>query len=342
MSEQVLLQLRKRSSHETITEPFQIDNEEPIGALSAYLNALYSTSEEYLFFYNELQLSGNLSEFIKNQNISTENLLTIDYMLPDDQESAFSVSLDDTVTFLIVSRRALMACTHYGKVFDLSGSDQPKEMAIKCRNPHGEYGIWHKSVISLNDGSVVREFEGEIREISSCGENIAVGEFNSPRISIIRAVKDDSNGFNESIPVSDFFRSLLLTNSALYWVESLNLIFKYEKETKKITNFSYEATITKIDEFNDIIYAGTSCGLLLVVENGNVSSFKVSIRLCKDIKVNGDVIALLSDYKLVLLDRTDLKQRNNLFFKEQANTVVFFNNLVYVGHGNKVSAFKYL
>lgn len=313
----------------------QVNPNDPISSLSAYLNTILSTSTQFLFFFQNVRIIHSLTEILETQSFPEEETFVIDYMPIEDQTFEWSVQLEDIVISLSKqgnnSENALLANTHNGKLFKIC--DGPEELHSCCRNATDMHGITGNSVILLADGTICRTFDDPIVEIASCGADYAVG-LSSKKIIIV------SGGASSEIQQLDFFRSLVLTDKHLFWIESLNMIFKHDRMTGQRIHFESDVTFTKIAVFEDTIYAGTSNGKLVIISGQEMAVHDIPVRACKDIAVNKERIAVLSHLRAIILDRATLSLCADIIFEAQANSVLFANELLYVAHGDRITAYS--
>lgn len=359
----VIIQLRSRRDPSCITDPFQLAASEPTSTLNAYLNATLHTSAEYIFFYGEEQLHGTLEDLLASHKLSAEETLVIDYTDPTEQPAEAQILLDAAITDLTVQPGNLLwARTLNGRVFEISTEAPPKECGRVFDRIAGPHGVSGRTIYLLETATALFDIpepkrtdgttgsvESEIvTALASDGSAVAValdeqeGPAGHPAAILVfePPVSGGAVVPTDELELCDKAHSLIVMPEKLYWIESLNLIFTYDRKSKERDQVSSEAVMTNIAVVGGVVYASTGNNMLVVAEEGRVVCHELPVRLCTAVAADETHVVLLAQHRVLLLDRQRLVVRSSLHFKEQANAILLHNGLLYVANGQVVSIFK--
>lgn len=353
MQEAAVIQFRNRNSPACITDALQLDLSAQMPHLTACLNTLLATETEYIFYYENCRLTSDIRSVIEKYALDTEHAIVIDYMDTRQQEADLNEPFDDVVTGLCCHKGRLYASTYSGRLYSVAEdafgqaeSGKRPEATVDVRMIVGDlriYAATEDSVVDLETGqAMASQLDSKIACLATHGDSIALG-MEDKRILLIFADEEAATSGDtriiDMVPTNSFFRSIALAEDALYWVESLNVIFRYDLETKSKQHHSAELTITSIRVEKDVIYAATSNSKLVVVANGSLSVHDVSTRLVDKILVGNGILLLVAQYSIAVLDQKTLEEKTCLFFDEQVNASVLGSDKLFVASGSSISAF---
>lgn len=333
MLQAAVIQLRSKRSPESITDPLQIEPSMDVAALNAYLNSTLSTATEYALYYGSARIRDGMQEVVDRHGLNAEDVIVVDYLDMQEQCEDFSIPCEDVVTKLCLHGGCVYARLYDGRLIELESGGQ-KRAGLGCV-AGGERLVCAEgsAVVNAETGGMIAEFPAcEVVFLESRGPVIAVG-LSKNRIVLLR------DGEAEEIPTEDFYRCPRLTDDALYWIESLDVVVRYDFAAKKKSSFYTRNTVVSIAIGKDAVYGATSNGTVLAIRDKETDAHDVSVRVANDIILSGDAVILVAQHSIVSLDINTLAEKTCFFLDEQINSVVVAGDRLLAANGPRVSGF---
>lgn len=352
MHQAAVIRLRNKMRPESMTEPLQIDPAMDAVSLTSYLNTLLGAAAEYLFYYQNTRLTRDVATLIEKHALDIENTLVIDYLNIGDQTADLHIPCDDVVTALLHFKGRLYARLYGGGTleYDLCGEHAPRKYGNMTEMASGEniYGVLDGAITDLETKvAVLKSGYEDSLFIATSEDTIAVGA-TKKKIRLFRLRSSPENGAGdassgdccaEDVYAEDFYRGVQLTKDALYWIESLDVVVRYDLSTRKKDTFYVRQTVTSLAVADGVVFCTTSNNMLVKIENKTLQSYDISIRSVDRLIPYQNTLILVSQHNIVSLDTATMEEKAYLFLDEQVNAAALGSGRLFVGNGSKISGY---
>lgn len=362
MAQSVIIQLRNKTKPNITTDTIQVEPTLHVSSLTEYLNSVLNATDEYLFYYESTRIIEDLTSLIENHKIETENTVVIDYLNINDIKEDFKLHTDDYIVSMCLYNGTLYTLLYNGDVIEMYGENfqTSKKVAdgiqyIACGDKL--YGVKNSKetcnpfVTDILVGNTIEgsdELEDKITSISACSSRIIVGTENKKLYFLGKPfecsdIQDDNIDTKEqvtSLTIDSFYRGLVFTENALYWIESVDIVVKYNLLTHKKSSISTKCVLVNIYPIFDTLYITTSENTLLCIKDGNIYPHKVNLRLVEQICLYKNVIILFSQHNIISVDKDTFEEKFCVFVDDQINSQIICNDNLLVANGSAISGFN--
>ncbi|KAI5168404.1 hypothetical protein PAEPH01_0101 [Pancytospora epiphaga] len=331
MSGVAVIQFRDKREDKSVTEEIQVDVKMDVVGMNAYVNMVEQKGTEYTFYYKNDRIKEGIQEIVERYNLDAEEVIIIDYIDNQMVIEDIAIPCEDVVTDICIYSDKMYARLYSGDVTILLGQDG----VVRRQTRHIGAGdrllsVEGNKIIEMETGNDIVEMEGEVKILKTRGNAIAIG-LNDKRIVLLR------EGSRDEIITEDEYRSLIIGEDGIYWVESVDVIVKYNWDTKKKTKSYTSHTITCIEIDKGEIIAGTSNGVVLNIQEGSIKPYEVDVRIISGILVYEDVIILSSQNRILSFNGSTFEERSSTFLDFQINSMKRYGDKLMVANGTKVS-----
>jgi len=334
MNEYCTIKMQSRRNPEISTESFQISASTRIHTLSAYLNKIYNKDSKHTFLYGNAVVSSlAVSELIERHKLGYENTITLEYLDLDEDtpdpvmESPCPIvkcaSCRDKLYFLEYD--GSISTRHHNETIESPESLRLSSADLKYEDIAAErsiYGIADASVYNLEDNQVVKTFNEKLKSISTHSDRYAVTTENGNLYLV--------DGKEEEVLMSKSARNLKISEQALYWLESLNVIRVYTFRNKKIKEYASRHVMTDIIMDSDTIYCTTSNGVVIEISDGMLKTHNLDIWYQEQIiSCNGNIL-IRSQNGIHCIEKGSFDKKSERFFRKVTNYMEIFEDSLYV------------
>lgn len=352
-----------------ITEKLQIDQSSDTSFLISLLNTLLSKNSNYFFYYKNERIIEKLENVIKKWNLSTEEVLNIDYVDEKDVTADEVINCDDVVISTSIFNNILYYITYYNKVYYFYNNkiiklDKfiNKKIIGVFRTKSNIHFYTLKEILNLNNEIIYSSkediccctgFEDDIIIATRSTISISKDNSNSDRDNALTL--DNSNNKdnkNDTSLVLDIknkdiinsnIQSIKANKEIICWIDQYNTIAILSRTDNSYKKYKVDLCLNEIEIFENKIIGITSNNKFVSInlENRNISTFYNNFRFCNHIlNVEGRIVVSTPNFILIYENDNNFVESSVIPIKGQINCINSNGSNLYVGNDTNISKFN--